>query len=35
LPGNMDAGRIVTPGQVHLVDVVCGVALKEGVIGIL
>lgn len=35
LPGNVDAGRIVTPGQVHLVDVVCGVSLEEGIVGIL
>lgn len=31
----MDAGGVFLPGNVHLVDVVGGVALQEGVVGVL
>jgi hypothetical protein len=31
----MDGGRILFPGEVHLVDIVGSVALQEGIIGIL
>lgn len=35
LPRDVDAGGIILPCHVHLVDVVGGVALKEGIIGVL
>lgn len=31
----MDGGGVLFPRHVHLVDIVCGIALEEGIIGIL
>ena len=31
----MDAGRVVLPLHVHLIDIVGGIALQKGVVGVL
>jgi hypothetical protein len=35
LPRDVDTGRVILPCQVHLIDVVGGVAREEGIVGVL
>jgi hypothetical protein len=35
LPGNMYIGGIPFPLKIHLVYIVCGVAMQKGIVGIL
>ena len=35
LPRDVDTGRVFFPGHIHFIDVVGGVSLQEGIIGIL